>query len=237
MPRRPQDVKLNVKFYEKGVLNEAKSFGAVILDNDNKIHEKIEGAGKPVHDNVDYVLMHIPGDRDAVIDRPVMCCNKELLKPGARLTPMLACSARKGFDDRPMLEECDVHRFADEFAAYRAGKEDQTIGTDLKKWPGIDTASVSDLAAAHIYTVEQLAELNDSLTGPRFLALRTRARDYLESAKKSAADMNAQAQRAEIEKALEAEREARRALEKQVAELVAANAAKANDSKGKEARK
>jgi hypothetical protein len=234
MSRRPQDAKLFVKFTTREVLNEAKSYGATILGNNNEVVEKIEGAGKPVHDNVDYINITIPGDRENIVDRPVACCDKKLLDKGVKLTPMLACRARKGFDERPMLEECDVHRFIDEFTAFRAGQEEQTTGTDLKLWPGIDRASAADLAFHHIYTVEQLAELNDSLTGPRFLGLRTRARDYLERATKDAAAMNAKAQQEAVEKALETEREARRALEKQVAELMAQQSAK--PAAGKEKR-
>jgi len=221
MPRRPQDAKLYVRFSTREVLNEAKSYGAEIRDNDNNVIEIIKGAGKPVHDNVDYVNITIPGDRENIVDRPVMCCDKKLLEPGAKLTPMLACRARKGFDERPMYEECDVHRFIDEFSAFRAGQEEQTVGTDLKLWPGIDRASVADLAFHHVYTVEQLAELNDSNTGPRFLALKTRAKEYLDRAAKDANKAQQQA----VEKALSDERDARKALEKQVAELIAAQTA------------
>lgn len=221
MPRRPSDSALFVKFNRRPVLNEHKSWGHVWLDNENKVAETIEGANRPIHDNVDFVHIEIPGDRENVIDRPAMCCDKKVLSGELPLTPN--CRARKGFDDKPMLEECDVHRFYDEYSAYKAGQADQQTGTDLKGWPGIDPASCEELAFYKVYTVEQLSEMNDSNVG-RYLALRTRARDYLENAKKDAAGANASAQKEALDKALSEEREARKKLEAQVQELIAAQA-------------
>lgn len=232
MPRRPSDSALFVKFFRKADLNEAKSYGFVHLDNDNKVHEKIEGAGRPIFDNIDYIQITIPGDRENIVERPVTCCNKKVLTGDEKLS--LGCRARKGLDDRPMLEECDVHRFFDEYSAFKAGQEQQTTGTDLKGWPGIDPASVEELAYHKVYTVEQLSEMNDSNVG-RYFALRTRARDYLETSKKGAADLNARTQREAVDRALETERTERKKLEEQIAGLLAAQAAQARaTTKGKE---
>jgi hypothetical protein len=219
MPRRPQDAHLFVKFSRRSVLNQAKSYGEKILDNNNNVVEEITGAGRPIHDNVDYIYISIPGDRDNIVERPVECCDKRLRAVGAKLTPL--CRARLGPDDKPMLEECDVHRFFDEFFAFKSGQEDQQVGQDLKGWPGIDPASIEDLAYFKVHTVEQLAAMNDSNVG-QFFALRQRARDYLDEAKKGAASINVRAELDASAKALQAERDARQALEKQVAELIAA---------------
>lgn len=222
MPRRQNDSALFVQFSRRGILNEAKSFGLTILDNNNNVHEVIEGAGRPILDNIDYIHIEIPGDRENIVERPVTCCDPKVLTGETK--PSLGCRARKGLDDKPILEECDVHRFFDEYTAFKAGQADQQIGTDLKGWSGIDPASCEELAFYKVYTVEQLAEMNDSLVG-RYLALRTRARDFLESSKKSAADMNARSNRAAVEKALENERAERKKLELQINELSAQLAA------------
>lgn len=208
MPRREQDAALYVKFSRRSVLNEAKSYGAKILDNNNNVVEEIKGAGRPIHDNIDYVHIEIPGDRANIIDCPVRVCDKALLEPGTKLTPN--CRARKGADDKPMLEECDAHRFLEEFTAFKSGQEHHETGTDLKGWPGIDPASVEDLAYFKVHTVEQLAALNDSNAG-QFHTLRQRARDYLDEAKKGAATIN-----------VRAELDARDAREKALLERIAA---------------
>lgn len=218
MPRRKCDSALFVKFSLRAVFNEHKSYGHVWLDNENKPHETIEGAGRPIHDDIDYVHIEIPGDRENIVDREVVCCDKALLKPGAKLT--LHCRARKDVFDQPMLEECDVHRFFDEFSAYKSGQVEQTTGTDLKGWSGINPSAVEELAFYKVYTVEQLAEMADSLVG-NYLQLRTRARDYLAKAKDEAAAVNARAQKDALEKGLNAERDARQKLEAQLAEMSA----------------
>lgn len=232
MPRRQCDSALFVKFSRRSILNEAKSYGLVHLDNNNNVHEKIEGANRPIHDNVDYLHIEIPGDRENIVERPVTCCDPKVLTGDAK--PSLGCRARKGLDDKPMLEECDVHRFFDEFTAFKEGQEDQQEGTDLKGWSGIDPASVEELAFFKVYTVEQLAAMNDSNVG-RYLALRTRARDYLEASTKTAADVNARARQDAVEKALENERAERKKLEVQLNELTAQLAAQdqGNDPKSR----
>lgn len=192
MPRRASDASLFVKFSRRSVLNQAKSYGEKILDNDNEVVEEIVGAGHAVHDNVDYILIQIPGDRDNIIERPATSCDKKLLEVGAKIHQN--CRVRKGVDDRPMLEECDVHRFYDEFVAFKSGQEVQQVGTDLKGWAGVDPASVEDLAYFKVYTVEALAEMNDSHAGGRFSSLRQRARDFLETAKKGAPTLQMRAE-------------------------------------------
>lgn len=219
MPRRPQDSSLFVKFSRRSVLNEAKSWGAKILDNENKVIETIEGAGRPIHDNIDFVHIEIPGDRDNIIERHVTCCDKELLKPGAKLAPH--CRARLGFDDRPMIEECDVHRFFDEYERFKGGQEHHEEGTDLKSWTGLDAATAEDLAYFRVHTVEQLAAMNDSNVG-QFHSQRQRARDFLAEAKKGQASVNVRAELDASARALATERDARLALERQVQELLAA---------------
>lgn len=213
MPRRKCDSALFVKFSLKGIVNEHKSWGHVWLDNENRPHEVIEAANRVVSDDVDYVHIEIPGDRENIVDREVMCCDKRLLVPGAKLSPQ--CRARKDVFDNPMLEECDVHRFFDEFVAYKSGQAEQQVGTALKLWAGINPSAVEELAFYKVYTVEQLAEMNDSLVGT-YLQLRQRARDYLDRSKDEASTVNARAAKEALEKGLALEREARQKLEAQL---------------------
>lgn len=235
MARRASDSALYVKFSTRSVLNQAKSYGEKILDNENKLIGEIVGAGHPVHDNVDYIMIQIPGDKDNIPDRPISCCDKKLLLPGAKLDRN--CRARRGLDDQPMIEECDVHRFFDEYEAFRSGREDQMVGTSLKDWPGIDRATADDLAYYKVVTVEQLAELNDS-NATKFHSLRQRARDYLEAAKKSSAVVNMRAELDARDRALALEREQRLAMQKQIDDLIAAQtAAQTKGSTTKEAKR
>jgi len=182
MPRRERDKNLFVKFESRAVLNEIKSYGAEIRNNDGELIETIKGADRPIVDNVDYVHIEIPGDRGCIAERPVTACDKKLLATGVDLSRFQTCRARKGLDDQPMVDECDVHRFFDEYAAFKSGQEAAPDGTALKAWPGIDRASVEELAYFKVYTVEQLAGMNDSNAMP-FIQLRERARDYLKKAK------------------------------------------------------
>lgn len=182
MPRRPGDVALHVKFETRPILNEAKSYGAKIRDNENKIIEEIKGEGRPIYDLVDYVTIQPLADKTTVVDRPVECCDKALLEPNAKFH--LNCRARRGMDDKPMLEECDPHRFPDEWQAFKSGKEDQTQGTPLRTWAAIDRASVEELAYFKVTTIEQLAELNDS-NATKFFHLRERARDHIKQSRQA----------------------------------------------------
>lgn len=207
MPRRDTDKNLFVKFETKAVLNQQKSYGEEIRDNDGKVIEVIEGAGRPMVDNIDYVHIEIPGDRGSINERPVAACDKRLLAAGIDLAKFPVCRARKGFDDKPMIDECDVHRFFDEYVAFKAGKEEVPEGTALRMWAGIDRASVEELAFFKVYTVEQLASMNDSHAVP-FLQLRERARQFLEKQKQSD-DSTLRKRVAELEKLLAAKQERR----------------------------
>src|SRR6266850_1684447 len=123
-----------------------------------------------------FVKFEIPGDRGSIAERPVTACDKKLLATGVDFSRFQTCRARKGLDDQPMVDECDAHRFFDEYAAFKSGQEAVPDGTALKAWAGIDRASVEELAYFKVYTVEQLAGMNDSNAVP-FLQLRERARD------------------------------------------------------------
>jgi hypothetical protein len=128
-------------------------------------------AGRPVFEDVDYIRIQVPGDKTTRIERPV----------------------------RP--DDVRAHRIAHE--AYKAGKEAPTSGTPLKEWPAATRAQVEELAYFKVYTVEHLAGLSDGNAqnlGP-ILALRQKARDFLEAAKATApmASLRAELERKDAE--------------------------------------
>lgn len=112
--------------------------------------------GRPIFKEVDYITIAVPGDKTSEVVRPVRPTDKE--------------------------------RFRAAWERYNAGHAQVADGTPLKEWPGVSRAQVEELAYFRIYTVEQLADVSDANLrnmGP-FLALRQRARDFLERAKGAA---------------------------------------------------
>lgn len=175
MARREQDRALHVQFMRRGVYNEIKSEGKVFLDNDGKVASSIEGAGRAVHDDVDYIRIVCASDPTSIPERPVTACDRKLLEKDS---PSARCTAT-----RP--EDCDLHRFEDEWQSYKRGHAEQLSGTPIRAWAGITPAQAEDLAHDKIYTVESLAGLHDSAAG-RYLQLRQKARDFLAAADKMA---------------------------------------------------
>lgn len=220
MPRRDVDKSLFVRFERIAKLNKARSYGEKILNDENQVVHEIVGSGKPEFDNVDYILIQIPGDKDCINHRPATFCLgvAKLSDPKVLKAP---CRA-------PRLEECDVHRFVDEFERYKAGQEDQTEGTSLRSWPGIDPASVEELAFYKVFTVESLSELNDS-NAAKFFALRQRARDFLEAAEKTKRSINVRGE-------LDAKDAQIKALQDQVNQILAAQGGKVATAPAKEKR-
>lgn len=117
----------------------------------------VPAAGRPIYDDVEFVEIIIPGDKTQAVHRAVT--------------------------------DNDRREYAAQYQAWKAG-QDQTAasGTMLEKWTGITKAQVEELKHFKIRTVEQLAQLSDgnaSRMGP-ILALRQKAKDFLEQAKGNA---------------------------------------------------
>lgn len=219
MPRRDQDKALTVKFEQHSVYNKARSEGEKILHNDGHEVGEVKGEGRAIFDNVDYITIVCASDPASIPCRPATCCDPRLLLPGAKEAP---CRSVR-------LNDCDVHRFYDEWLNYKRGQTDQDTGTPLRKWAGITAAEAEELAADKIYTVEALAGLHDSAAG-RYLSLRTRARDYLASADKIAQTQSARAENDALRAQLQS-------MAAQLEQLTAQSAqAKAAQPKAKEAR-
>lgn len=112
--------------------------------------------GETVWKNVEYLTITIPGDRTFIFDGEVT----------------------------------DSHRgrFSTRYERWKAGQSTTLEGTPLSAWPGITPAELNTLAQGGIHTVEGLAGLSDGNSGKvgPVLALRDRARKYLQAARESA---------------------------------------------------
>jgi hypothetical protein len=77
-------------------------------------------------------------------------------------------------------------RFPRHYAAFKQQQEAPTEGTPLAEWPAVTRSQVLELAAVHIKTVEQIAELSDDLLNKAVpmggYALRDKAKRWLEQA-------------------------------------------------------
>lgn len=120
--------------------------------------EKTKAEGRPVFDDVEYIEIRNPGDNTNVPHRPV--------------------------------RDHDRQRFQFQYQAWKAGQAEALSGTPLSQWPQVSRAQVEELAFSHVRTVEQLADISDSVAqrlGMGVLALRSRAKEYLERSKDEAA--------------------------------------------------
>jgi hypothetical protein len=108
---------------------------------------------RPIFKEVDYVRIHIPGDRFNVQD--------------IKVTPPVAS------------------RFKEKYQRWlKTQDNDHVDGTPLEQWPGVTRSQVEELKHFHVRTVEQLAQMADSL-GQQYMGffqLREAARKFLDDA-------------------------------------------------------
>lgn len=90
-------------------------------------------AGRPVYKDVDWVRIRVPAD------------------PSADM---------QSYEDTFIVNQQYIDRFPDEFAEYKRLKAEPMSGTPLKMWPAITGATVAELQAIGLKTVEQLAEVD-----------------------------------------------------------------------------
>jgi hypothetical protein len=191
MPRKKEDEILFVRFERKAVYNKARAEGEVTLNNNNEVVEKltIVGSGVAEYDNIDYIFIQIPGDKDCQNHRPATYCQgshklaelrKKDVEEQLRIFSRPCKAPANGKSD-----DCDIHRFPDEWARYLAGLAEQMDGTPLKTWAALDPATIEELHYYKVFTVEQLANLSDT-NAKKFFQLREQAQKYLDNAKKGA---------------------------------------------------
>lgn len=142
-----------------------------------------EKQGRPIYKDVAHIRIIIPGDSTNIIER--------------------------------VAKEADKQRFPQAWARYEAGEKDGPIGMRLEMWPQITRAQVKEAKYFEVHTVEQMAQLSDAhcqKLGMGFMALRDKAKAYLNVANDTAA---ATAQAAELDRT----RKEMAELRAQIAEL------------------
>lgn len=89
---------------------------------------------------------------------------------------------------RRPARDSDRHRFPRHYAAFQQGKGEEIIGTPLSEVPWITRSQVEEFAHLRIYSIEALANLDDSTCG-KFAGLydmKRKAAAYLKAAEDAA---------------------------------------------------
>ena len=89
--------------------------------------------------------------------------------------------------DRPMREQ-DVEDYPIEWARFEQKKEQRVSGTPIDVWTAISETQKAEFKALHIFTIDQFAQLADSVGNKimGFNELRDKARAFIAAAKDSA---------------------------------------------------
>ena len=89
--------------------------------------------------------------------------------------------------DRPMREQ-DVEDYPIEWARFEQKKEQRVSGTPIDVWTAISETQKAEFKALHIFTIDQFAQLADSVGNKimGFNDLRDKARAFIAAAKDSA---------------------------------------------------
>ena len=103
---------------------------------------------------------------------------------------------------RPVTD-IDRERFRQAYRAFKAGEEEQTIGTPLTECSWITRSQVEELAHLRIRTLEHLAGLDDSVCSryAGMYKLKQRAQQMLEQSEKSAPFTKMQSEYEELKNA------------------------------------
>lgn len=89
--------------------------------------------------------------------------------------------------DRPMREQ-DIEEFPIEWARFEQKKEQKVSGTPIDVWTAISETQKAEFKALHIFTIDQFAQLADSVGNKimGFNDLRDKAKAFIAAAKDSA---------------------------------------------------
>jgi hypothetical protein len=119
-----------------------------------------EQAGRPIHQDAEFIKIMIPGDKNTVHER-------EATEQDRDKFPLEYARFKNG-----MKEEM------------------QAVGTPLKQWPAMSRSLVKDFAHFNVHTVEQLASMSDTAMQAFGMGAReysTKAKAFLALAENSAA--------------------------------------------------
>ena len=131
--------------------------------------EKTLEQGRPIHKEVAYVMIMIPGDKGQIVRRPV----------------------RTG-----QHPNHDNNRFHNEYVAFIQNKDAPVDGMLLEHWNELNKAQVMDLQHIGIKTVEHLADLNDTVL-QKFMGLadlKTKAKKHLSATSRGASKKQMEAE-------------------------------------------
>jgi hypothetical protein len=150
-----------------------------------------EEAGRPIYKDVPYIWIRFPGDRTREVKRRV---------------------DTKGKNGYP-----DQDRFPRQWAAFQRGQQDVQEGTPLEQWSAISRSTALTYKGMNIFTVENLAAVNDSslqAMGHGAREMRDKAIAWLKSSEDGAEAMRLAAENKRKDDRIEA-------LENQLSELAA----------------
>jgi hypothetical protein len=111
-------------------------------------------------------------DRSAEENRPIYedTIYVEIMMPGEK----------NNIIQRPALSMRDDLRFPKHFEQFTKGQQEQMVGTPLKVLPFLSEAQCEELAWFKIRTVEQLADLNDTVNFMGATELKQKAKKFLD---------------------------------------------------------
>jgi len=112
----------------------------------------------------------------------------------------------------------DPERFPRQWAAFQSQQDQATVGMPLEQWAQLSKAEVLEWKAAKVHTVEQLANIPDTLSGNfplNFRTVRAKAKAWIEASSGDSGKVAAMVSEVEILKADNA------MLKQQIAELAA----------------
>lgn len=123
-------------------------------------NRKSDEAGRPIHEDREFITIRIPGDTKTVVKRFVKT-------------------------ESDSSGPSDLERWPRQYEAFKKQiSQEHCDGTALEEWPMVTRSEVLNLKAMNIHTVEALAELGENgmnWTGARLM--RDKAKAYLENAK------------------------------------------------------
>lgn len=96
--------------------------------------EESKKLGRAIYKDTEFVKIMVPGDKSTMIDRPIR------------------------------IIEDEAARFPRQYAAFKAGHEDQVVGTPIALMPGLSPAQVEEYKFLGLRTIEQLANAKDDVT-------------------------------------------------------------------------
>lgn len=153
-----------------------------IVEEKNEV--KTAEAGYAIFDNVEVITIRAPANKECTVTSPVDgLCNMD----GEVVTY--------------------AERFPDDYERWKQGHGSAVSGMPLKQAPFMDKASVATLAAAGVYSVEQLADMGGQplkTLGMQGRKWQQQAKAYLESAHGSKEVTALASENAELKARLEA---------------------------------